>query len=284
MPSTAPQLVEIETGRGELAEARCGGRREAHARRRPGRSSRRRSSDDGWRGHADFLERVERPSDLGAVELRGRRHQARALGQAVLLVQLCLYSELLPALQGTAPSRCTSCSARGERKTLRAGRLRRLLPPHAALSSRPSSSDGLERHLPGPGRRTAGCAAGRTSATSADGRTTTSAWSRACAAADRASSRRAGITTVAELAELGADGRPPRDRRGSLRAPAPAGAAPGRPARDRRAELRAARAGRADEARRGFARLPEPSEGDVFFDIEGDPFFEDGLEYLWGVT
>ena len=23
--------------------------------------------------------------------------------------------------------------------------------------------------------------------------------------------------------------------------------------------------------------------GDVFFDIEGDPFFDDGLEYLWGV-
>ncbi len=36
------------------------------------------------------------------------------------------------------------------------------------------------------------------------------------------------------------------------------------------------------EAERGFARLPEPSAGDVFFDLEGDPFFEGGLEYLWG--
>jgi uncharacterized protein len=34
---------------------------------------------------------------------------------------------------------------------------------------------------------------------------------------------------------------------------------------------------------RGLARLPEPSEGDVFFDFEGDPFWgEDGLEYLFG--
>ena len=39
-----------------------------------------------------------------------------------------------------------------------------------------------------------------------------------------------------------------------------------------------------DSPRRGFALLPQPSEGDVFFDIEGDPFYEDGLEYLWGVT
>lgn len=39
-----------------------------------------------------------------------------------------------------------------------------------------------------------------------------------------------------------------------------------------------------DGPRRGLALVPQPSEGDVFFDIEGDPFYEDGLEYLWGVT
>jgi uncharacterized protein len=33
----------------------------------------------------------------------------------------------------------------------------------------------------------------------------------------------------------------------------------------------------------GFARLPEPSPGDVFLDLEGDPFVgEGGLEYLFG--
>ena len=41
----------------------------------------------------------------------------------------------------------------------------------------------------------------------------------------------------------------------------------------------------APEEERGFARLPEPREGDLFFDMEGDPFYEgDGLEYLFGVT
>ena len=37
------------------------------------------------------------------------------------------------------------------------------------------------------------------------------------------------------------------------------------------------------EEGRGFYRLPAPSAGDVFFDIEGDPYWGDeGLEYLFG--
>src|SRR3954471_8194629 len=40
------------------------------------------------------------------------------------------------------------------------------------------------------------------------------------------------------------------------------------------------------EPERGFALLPKPSPGDLFFDIEGDPFWEPGrgLEYLLGVS
>ncbi len=37
------------------------------------------------------------------------------------------------------------------------------------------------------------------------------------------------------------------------------------------------------EPERGLCRLPEPSPGDVFFDLEGDPFVDPGgREYLWG--
>jgi predicted RecB family nuclease len=38
--------------------------------------------------------------------------------------------------------------------------------------------------------------------------------------------------------------------------------------------------------RRGFALLPLPDAGDVYFDIEGDPFYapEGGLEYLFGIA
>ena len=34
---------------------------------------------------------------------------------------------------------------------------------------------------------------------------------------------------------------------------------------------------------RGFYKLPPPTKGDLFFDIEGFPFVEGGLEYLFGV-
>jgi uncharacterized protein len=39
----------------------------------------------------------------------------------------------------------------------------------------------------------------------------------------------------------------------------------------------------ADEIR-GFARMPEPDAGDLFFDMEGDPMEVGGLEYLFGVV
>lgn len=37
------------------------------------------------------------------------------------------------------------------------------------------------------------------------------------------------------------------------------------------------------DARRGFYRMPAPDVGDLFFDMEGDPLDEGGLEYLFGV-
>lgn len=39
-----------------------------------------------------------------------------------------------------------------------------------------------------------------------------------------------------------------------------------------------------DQPRRGLALLPPPSSGDVFFDMEGFPLVDGGLEYLFGAT
>jgi uncharacterized protein len=38
------------------------------------------------------------------------------------------------------------------------------------------------------------------------------------------------------------------------------------------------------EPGRGLARLPRPDPGDMFFDMEGDPLFDGGLEYLFGIV
>ncbi len=37
------------------------------------------------------------------------------------------------------------------------------------------------------------------------------------------------------------------------------------------------------EEGKGFERMPPPHEGDLFFDMEGDPMYPEGLEYLFGV-
>jgi len=42
--------------------------------------------------------------------------------------------------------------------------------------------------------------------------------------------------------------------------------------------------GQAIDPERGLATLPSPSRGDLFLDLEGDPFaFDDGLDYLFGI-
>lgn len=39
-----------------------------------------------------------------------------------------------------------------------------------------------------------------------------------------------------------------------------------------------------EDNRKGLSSLPPRSESDVFFDIEGHPLMDEGLEYLWGVS
>jgi len=58
-----------------------------------------------WRGHADFLERVARPSAVGdwSYEVADTKLARRV--KPYFLLQLCLYSELLAASQGSPPER-----------------------------------------------------------------------------------------------------------------------------------------------------------------------------------
>ncbi len=49
-------------------------------------------------------------------------------------------------------------------------------------------------------------------------------------------------------------------------------------------ELLLPRDGEPIEAERGLAMLPPPHQGDLFLDLEGDPYaFDDGIDYLFGV-
>ena len=172
----------------------------------------------------------------------------------------------------------------GERETLPAGRLRRLLParPRSASSSAIAAA---------PRRPTRPRSTTARSATS--GSAATARWAR------RRPPRRSSPTCAATRSRGSSDGRHhdarelaadaartapavQRSRRATLRA---------RSATRPRSSSRSARPASTDyellepEERRGFALLPAPSPGDLFFDIEGDPFWRAGrgLEYLFGV-
>ncbi len=58
----------------------------------------------------------------------------------------------------------------------------------------------------------------------------------------------------------------------------------GRRNRDLRHELLLPEPGQPVDPERGLATLPEPSPGDLFLDLEGDPYaLDDGLDYLFGI-
>jgi predicted RecB family nuclease len=62
--------------------------------------------DGRWRGHADFLIRVERPSPLlGAWSYEIADTKLSRGVKAAAILQLCVYADLLTALQGIAPER-----------------------------------------------------------------------------------------------------------------------------------------------------------------------------------
>src|ERR1035441_3847695 len=58
-----------------------------------------------WRGHSDFLRRVESPSALGAFSYEVADTKLARRVKPYFLLQLCFYSELVEAIQGLAPER-----------------------------------------------------------------------------------------------------------------------------------------------------------------------------------
>ena len=97
-----------------------------------------------------------------------------------------------------------------------------------------------------------------------------------------------GVPTLEALGDLRApDGAKARGHeRGGARARPRAGPDPARGPADRpnRFELLLPEPGEPIEPERGLASLPPPSPGDLFLDIEGDPYaLDDGLDYLFGV-
>lgn len=227
-----------------------------------------------WGGYSDFLERVERPSELGAWSYEVVDTKLKRKPDPKHVLQLCLYSDLIAEVQGIAPEAAHLQLGDGSRFTVRlsevssyARHARRML--EAFLAERPATR-------PEP---VSACTLCRWS--DHCGEQLEAEDSLALVAGISRSQRQkleaVGITTMASLAAR--NDRVPRMAmetqfklvsQARLQSARRAGGPPS-------FELRDVQPGK------GFGLLPEPDEGDVFYDIEGDPYFPGGLEYLHGV-
>ena len=243
------------------------------------------ADEDGrWSGYPDFLLRVDAPSALGAwsYEVLDAKLARSAKGEAVL--QLLLYSDLLARVQGREPEQMHLALGGGDGGDFASFRVVGYSAYYRAVRR------GFEAHAdappdtyPEPVEHCDLCE-----------------WKQICAERRRADDHLSlvagisrgqrgrlverGVTTMAALGALDLPVVPRLD-----------GVGAGALARIRdqaRVQARARREGRRIhelvtpvEPDKGLAALSEPSEGDLFFDIEGDAFAAGGgLEYLFGVA
>ena len=254
--------------------------------------------DGQWLGYADFLLRVEspeRPSVWGPYHYEVADTKLARHVKAGAVLQICSYVEQLTRIQGVQPEHMKVVLGGSAHETASS----------ASTTTWPTTappSSASPRPCWGPIAAPAPAAA-----YPPDGHL-----SRACRALR-------GVPMGGALRDSPARGRPPlagrRDHgaaaQGARRPGARHGRATGRGTdpvrsptrrrerRERRARARAGahpgrgpRPAEADpricclpiDAERGLATLPEPDPGDLFLDLEGDPYaFDDGVDYLFGV-
>lgn len=229
-------------------------------------------------GHADFLKRVPSPSNLGAYSYEVIDTKLSRSAKARYLVQLCFYSELVAGVQGRNPLMMHIILGDHREESFRYADYSRY---YEALKRRflDRSTGSAAETYPEPCERCDICR-----------------WRNLCdekrLADDHlcqvANIRKAqilklsahGVTTLKTLAELPEDEKVPRMASETLE----------KIRHQATLQLKKKETGKDQIAllpldpgeKRGFFRLPKPSPGDIYFDMEGDPLEEGSLEYLFG--
>jgi predicted RecB family nuclease len=229
--------------------------------------------DGAWRGFADFVERQQNGS-YEVVDTKLARHAKPAH-----LFQLCFYSSVVARIQGHAPERMHVVLGDGRRESFRLADFdayyRRVRGRFVrAVSERPET-------YPYPVAHCSLCAFQNV----CEHRWQADDHLVQVARITRKQVERlmgAGISTLSELARANPATRVPRIEPATFEA------------LHEQAQLQLHKNETGEhrvvvlppEDRRGFLLLPPPDEGDVWFDIEGDPFYapDGGLEYLFGVA
>lgn len=241
--------------------------------------------DGTWLGYVDFLVRVERPSALGAFSYEVFDTKLARHTKGGALLQMCVYSELVAAIQGVMPERM-HVALGGSGHTIESHRLDDYLAYFRSVRRRfldAMTTTPFPDPLPVVPPPVTHCTVCRWDAHCAARRRDADDLSQiASLRTDQA--RRlaaAGVTTMTALATLepplpAVEGLP-ETTLANLHAQA---------VLQHRSRTRAAPRYELLEVKPnlGLAGLPPPDGGDLFFDIEGDPYAEeDGLEYLLGV-
>lgn len=241
-------------------------------------------ASNGWAGYADVLLRVDRPSSLGNWSYDIVDTKLAQATRAGTVLQLCLYADLLQRLQGTLPEQLIVVKP-GDgfpREVFRAAdfmayyrSVRRRL--ETVIEAGPD--DGT---YPDPVEH---CLVCRWWQRCGDRRRGDDHLSLVAGLSSlhRQELTRQGVRTLTQFAEAAAAlAEPPQ--RGSREVFARLHVQ-AQVQHQARREAHHVYRFRPVEQGRGFHRLPAPSNGDVFFDIEADHFAQDGgLEYLLGVT
>ncbi len=227
-----------------------------------------------WGGYSDFLERVDRPSSLGAWSYEVVDTKLKRKPDPKHVLQLSLYSDLLAEVQGVRPEAAHLQLGDGSRFTVRLADV-----ASYARHARTVFEAFLEERPETRSDPVSACTLCRWKVHCREEweRTDSLSLVAGITKSQRGKFEAAGIATLTGLAQvedrvpkLAAETQVRLRTQARLQMARRAGGPPG-------FELRDFQLGK------GFGLLPEPDEGDLFYDIEGDPYYEGGLEYLHGV-
>ena len=236
--------------------------------------------DGRWLGYADFLERVEAPSELGSHSYEVVDTKLARSAKAAALLQTSLYSELVAGMQGSSPEWMHLALGDGTRPRFRVGDYRAYLH-HAKARLESVAAAAPIQTYPEPVEHCGVCR-----------------WKDVCAkrwrdddslvlvaGLQRSQGRKldaVGVNTVAALATTGAD----------LGCSGIGASTLERLRKQARLQVQERQTGEPayellppERPELGLALLPTPTDADLFFDMESDPWAQDGgLKYLFGVV
>lgn len=243
--------------------------------------------DERWFGYPDILQRVDGPSALGAWSYEVVDTKLARTTKAGMILQLCLYSELLSQVLGHPPERfhivtpdpvTPQQSFRFEDYAAYFRLVQRQLLATVARGAGTAMAD----NYPEPVEHCVVCA-----------------WSAVCRDKRRQDDHLSLVAGVSRTQRRELEGRGVGTLTAAAGIPLPINFKPDRGSRESYARVREqARVQFESRGREppihelldwkvgfGLSRLPEPSPGDVFLDLEGDPFAcEGGREYLFGLV